>query len=196
MSGPVLQVISSTARRGAEIFALDLAAGLRARGRVVETVALTVSPHANRLDVPVLGERTLGVSTLRALRRRIATATAVISYGSRSLPACAIASLGTGTPFVYRSIGDVVSYAGSVTRRARVSLYLRRTTAVVALWPGAAHALTSRHGVPTDKITVIPRGVPAERFALVDAARRVEARSALGLPPDAPVALFLGALIR
>jgi hypothetical protein len=108
MAAPVLQVITSTARRGAEVFAVELAATLRARGRAIETVALTAGPTGDALDVPVLGERSLGVSTLRALRRRMASSSVVISCGSRTLPACVLAGTGTGTGFVYRSIGDFV----------------------------------------------------------------------------------------
>lgn len=196
MPAPVLQVISSNARRGAEVFALDLAAAIEERGRSVETVALVASPLPDPLPVPVLGDRSLGPSTLRALRRRIDSASMVVSYASRSLPACAAATLGTGKGFVYRSIGDVVSYAATPLRRARVTFYLRRATAVVALWPGGADALTHRHGVPKDKIRVIPRGVPAERFPSVDASRRADARRRFGLDPGAPVALCLGALIQ
>src|SRR5438067_4034607 len=195
MSAPVLQVIAAPARRGAEISAVELAAALQARGRDVETVALTAADSANALRVPVLGRRSLGISTLKALRQRIESASTVISYASRTLPACALASLGTSKAFVYRSIGDVVSYAATPARRARVTLYLRRATAVVALWSGAADALASRHGVPVEKIRVIPNGVPAGPFAHIDSVRRLEARRSLGIAPDALVALFLGALI-
>jgi glycosyltransferase involved in cell wall biosynthesis len=66
---------------------------------------------------------------------------------------------------------------------------------VVALWPAAADALSQRHRVPRRDIRVIPNGVPARRFPPVDAGGRAAARQRLGVAPDAPVALYLGALI-
>jgi glycosyltransferase involved in cell wall biosynthesis len=195
MSAPVLQLISSSSRRGAEIFAVDLAAALKARGRVVETLALTTSPSPNPLDVRALGAKSLAPTTLLAVRRAAASASIVVAHGSRSLPATAAATFGLRTRFVYRSIGDVVSYASTPLRRARVALYLHRAIAVVALWPGAARALSEHCRVPTEKIRVIPNGVPAERFRFVDREPRAAARRHLGLPEDGGVALFLGALI-
>jgi glycosyltransferase involved in cell wall biosynthesis len=194
MSAPVLQVIRSTARRGAEVFAVDLATALEARARQVQTVALTPGSAPDGLSVPTLGDRSLGLSTLRALRRRIKDTPLVISHGSRTLPACALAASGTGRRFVYRSIGDVISYAGTPARRARVTLALRRTSAVVALWSGAARHLAARHRVPTAKIHTIPTGVPAERFPVVDVARRSDARARLGPVADDRLALYLGSL--
>jgi glycosyltransferase involved in cell wall biosynthesis len=195
MSAPVLQVISSTDRRGAEVFAVDLAANLESRGRDIETVALVSGATRDGLPVPALGSRSLGGSTLRALRHRMKGRRTVISHGSRTLPACALAGAGTGRGFVYRSIGDVVSYANTRARQARVTLYLRRASVVVALWPGAARLIERRHRVPESRIRTIPNGVPAARFPVVDAHRRTAARDRAGLAPHGPVALFLGSLI-
>ena len=102
---PVLHVITSTQRRGAETFAVDLAAALGARGVASEVAAL--APGAgDTLDVATLGPAGLAPATLRALRRRAAGAPAVVAHGSRTLPACALALAGRRTPVVYRSIGD------------------------------------------------------------------------------------------
>ena len=194
MSAPVLQVISSTDRRGAEVFAVDLAADLESRGRDIQTVALVPGASRDGLAVRALGSRSLGVSTLRALRRLIKGSGVVISHGSRTLPACALAGGGPGRGFIYRSIGDVVTYAGTRARRARVTLYLRRASAVVALWPGGARLIETRHRVPESKIRTIPNGVPAARFPVVDTGRRTAARARAGLTVHGPVALFLGSL--
>jgi glycosyltransferase involved in cell wall biosynthesis len=96
--------------------------------------------------------------------------------------------------FVYRGIGDAHSYAHSGLRRKRVALYLRRAEAVVALWSTGADRLAERFGVPTERITVIPTGVPASRFPPVDASRRQAARDRLGVPLDVPIVLLLGSL--
>jgi glycosyltransferase involved in cell wall biosynthesis len=164
---------------------------LTALGRDVRTVALTAA-EGTTVDVPALGERSLSFATITQLRRSIRDVDHVIANGSRAVPACAAAQLLSRRRFVYRSIGDAVFYARSRARRARVTLYLRKAEAVVALWPGSADALSERYGVPAERITVIPTGVPADRFPPVDAAGRAAARASLGLGDDARVALCLG----
>ncbi len=69
--------------------------------------------------------------------------------------------------------------------------------AVIAVSRGVAADLARHYGVPDARITVIPNGVDA---ALFDSARYPEARTAvrteLGLAPDAPLALLVGAAVR
>ena len=93
----VLHVITSTQRRGAETFAVDLAAALAARGLPSEGGALapgrSVAPGGGTHDVPVLGGSPLAPATLRALRRRAAGVPVVVAHGSRTLPACAAPAL-------------------------------------------------------------------------------------------------------
>jgi glycosyltransferase involved in cell wall biosynthesis len=185
----VLQVVSSTKRRGAEIHATDLDAALSRLGWSVRTVALAPAPDG--LAIETIGARSLAPSTVWMLRRLMADVGPVISHGSRSLPACAAASLVPSHRFVYRSIGDGISFAGSAARRARVALYLRRAGAVVALWPSAADAL-ARYGVARDRVTVIPTGVPQARFPPTDGRRRAAARDELGLRADGPIVVCLG----
>ncbi|MGH9112209.1 MAG: glycosyltransferase, partial [Acidimicrobiales bacterium] len=207
-AGGVLHVITSTQRRGAETFAVDLDAALRSQGVGSDVVALTppisYRNHGGRgvthgvaaltLDVPTLGEAALSPSTLRSLRRRAASARLVVAHGSRTLPACAAALAGRRTPVVYRSIGDPAAWSGQGLRRLRTRLLLRRMAAVAALWPGAGDAMHRLHGVPRGRIRIIPNGVPAERCPVPDAAARHSARLRLGLPPDAPVVACIGSL--
>ncbi|MEY2452413.1 MAG: hypothetical protein QOD92_1987 [Acidimicrobiaceae bacterium] len=159
-------------------------------------MALTPAAEGNTVDVDTLGRRSLSVGTISRLRRSMRDVEHVISHGSRSLPACAAAQLFSRRRFVYRAIGDAKFYARTPARRARVALYLRKAEAFVALWPGSADALTRRFGVPADRITVIPTGVPAERFPPVDAQRRNDARASLGLDGDARVVSCIGWLDR
>jgi glycosyltransferase involved in cell wall biosynthesis len=71
---------------------------------------------------------------------------------------------------------------------------------VVAIWSGAADALMHLYGLPSDRVEVIPNGVPVAAFTPTPAAdrparRRVLASSiALGLDPDQPLVGYLGAL--
>ncbi len=195
-AGGVLHVITSTQRRGAETFAVDLDAALRSRGVASDVVALApgIEPATSLLDVPTLGDTALSPATLVALRRRASGARLVVAHGSRTLPACAAALAGRRTPIVYRSIGDPAAWSGTGLRRLRTAVLLRRMDAVVVLWPGAGRALGALHRVPAPRVHVIPNGVPAERCPVPDDRARRVARDRFGLPHDAPVVACIGAL--
>lgn len=190
----VLQVLVSTQRRGAEVFATDLGQALRTQGTSLRSVALVAGAHPPTLEGASLGTRPLGWRTLRQLRSEVSGAGVVIAHGSRTLPACALAMAGLPVPFVYRNIGDPTYWSGSSVRRARVSLLLGRAEAVAALWPGAADELSRRYGVAGSKIRIIPNGVPAERFPAVQRDHRLAARQALAIASDASVVVYVGSL--
>src|SRR5262245_36518288 len=106
----VLQVVTDTDRRGAQVFATDLHRALLDLGDEVETVAL--APGAvGGLDLPVVGPTRRSLRTIRAVRERGADADVVVAHGSTTLPVCAIATLGSGTRFVYRQISDLRFWA-------------------------------------------------------------------------------------
>ncbi len=191
VKGEILQVVTDDDRRGAQTFALDLHRGLDALGCSVRTVALAPG-DVGGLAVEVLGPRRRAVTTLGTLRRAMRNADVVVAHGSTTLPACAIAGTGTGVPFVYRQISQSRFWAASATRRIRVRLLLSRAARVVALWRGAADDLSGWLGVPADHIRVIPNAVPLERVA--PATDPGHARAHLGLDPDRPVVLYVGAL--
>lgn len=182
----ILQVITDTDRRGAQVFATDLESALRDRGREVRTVALAPGTAGRLLDVPVLGATRTGRDTLAALRREMRAADVVVGHGSTTLPACAVAGLGVPTPFVYRQISDSMFWAPTVLRRLRVRLAMSRADAVVALWRGSAETLRTRLGVPARRISVVPNGVPATRFPHLPRPDRDGA---------GPVVLYAGALV-
>lgn len=190
-----LHVITSTARRGAQTHGVELAHELGRRdGHEPAVVALTDGGQAAGLPVTAMGDRPLAAATLRALRRRIRDADVVVAHGSSTLPAVAAAAAGTRRPTVYRSIGDMTAWTGSWRRRARTKLLLSRMDAVVALWPGAADALVERFGLPQERVAVIANAVPAERYRPASPEERREARRRFGLPADASVVAFVGAL--
>jgi len=202
---PVLQVVTSTARRGSEVFATQLHGALASRHWPVETVALWPGSGAATLDLDALGRRRHDPSAIRALRVRSRAAGVVVGHGSSTLPFGAIATAstrrgGASVPFVYRSIGDPSFWGSSRARRARVGAALRRAAVVVALWPGAADVIADRYGVARDRIRVIPTGVPADGFGPTPAAARPAARAALSeshridLDPDRPTLVLIGAL--
>jgi glycosyltransferase involved in cell wall biosynthesis len=189
----VLQVISSTDRRGAEIFGVELGEALSRRGHTVRTVALAPG-RTGGLEVRTLGRSRFAPQTLRALRRAAREARLVAAHGSSTLPAVAIALAGTGRPFVYRNIGDPAYWSASPTRRARVGLLMRRAAAVVAVSERATTEIAGRFRVSPERITVIPTGVPAARCPPVDPERRRGAREDLGLDEAARVVAVIGAL--
>lgn len=191
----VLQVVTDTDRRGAMTFAVDLAPELETLGHEVETVALSPGVHGARLDLPVLGFRRLGLSTLRALRARARGADVAIAHGSTTLVACAAALAGSSTPFVYRQISDLRYWQRAAWRRAYVSAALGRAERVVALWSGSARLLRERLHVAAARIDVIPNAVPAADFRPATPEERTTARHRFGLPPDAAVIVYVGSLV-
>lgn len=192
----ILQVITDTDRRGAQVFATDLGAALVARGHEVRTVALARGARSPALDVQVLGATSRGLSTLRALRRAMKTVDVTIAHGSSTLLACALAGAGPGRPFVYRQISDSRFWAPSLLRRMRVAAYLRAPRTVVALSAAARKSLVEYLKVPARRICVVPNGVPRAGFLPATPAQRAAARAQLGLPADALVAVYVGALVQ
>lgn len=191
----ILQVITDTDRRGAQVFATDLARELVGRGHEVETVALAPGANPSRLDLGTLGTSRLAPATLLALRSRGRSVDVVIAHGSSTLPACAVALLGVRTPFVYRQISDSLFWAPTRRRRLRVRVFLARARAIVALSDRQADVLVEHFGVSRSRLHVVPNGVPAEPFPEADAASRGAARRALGLPEDGSVVLSISALV-
>ncbi len=189
----VLIVVASNSRRGAELEGSQLASELSERSIDADAVALTRSASRDSIDVPVLGDRPLGLSTLRALRARAADADVVVAYGSTTLPACAIGLLGTGTPFVYRSIGAPGAWLRGRLHRWRTGLMLRRAQKVVALWPEAATGLNALYRLPPSSVAAIPNARSSDEFTPADAARRSAARARFGLTPDVLVIGCVGA---
>jgi glycosyltransferase involved in cell wall biosynthesis len=187
----VLHVITGTARRGAETFAVDLAEALAERGRSGRTVALAGDTAPGALPVDVLGRRPRGAQTLRALRREARRARVVVAHGSSAVVACAIATLGTRTPFVYRNIGDPSFWLDTPRRRRQMRWILGRASATVALWDSSATQLRALGG---RAIEIIPTGVPARLFPPIEPEERRLAREHLGLDPSAPVAVYVGSL--
>jgi glycosyltransferase involved in cell wall biosynthesis len=189
-----LHVITSDARRGAETFAVGLCAALASDDHQAQVVALARSGDPRSLDVPLLGPSRGSPRTLAALRRAARTADVVVAHGSATLDACAVALAGTDVPFVYRNIGDPSYWAVAGWRRRRVGLMLRRAARVAALWPDAARRIAAMHGIPLDRIDVIPNAVSEERFALAGADERRRIRADLGVPDAAPCLAIVGAL--
>jgi glycosyltransferase involved in cell wall biosynthesis len=190
----VLIVLTSNNRRGAEIEGSRLALELREKGVHAEATALAPGTGTSLLDVPVLGRKTLGVSTLRALRSRARQYDVVIAYGSTSLPACAMALAGSSVPFVYRSIGDPSAWARGRWHRWRTGILMRRAEAIVGLWPGAADSIEQLYSIDAKRLSVIPNARSSNEFRPPTETERVEARASLGLPVDRQIVGCVGSI--
>ena len=187
-------VATSTRARGAETEALQLGQRLRDSGHDCSNLAL--APGGGPADSPVttLGATTLGLDTLRALRREAKKSDVVVAYGSSTLPACAIALAGIRTPFVYRSIGDPRSWVAGSLHRRRTGLLFRRAARVVALWDGAGQDIVDLYGVSPARVTSIPNARDPDQFRPASQEERASARAELGLAADEQVVVTLGAL--
>ena len=175
------------------MFALALEPHLVDRGLTVRTVALVEGSDPD-LGPAVIGDRRLGPATLRRLRTEIGRASVAVAHGSVTLPATALAGVGTGVPYVYRNIGDPRFWAGSGPRRWRTSLLLRRAAGVVALTTAAARHLVDLHHLDPDRVAPIPTAVDPDEFPRRRPDDRAKARAALGLDPDVRLAACIGAL--
>lgn len=189
-----LLVLSSDSRRGAELEGAALADELTALGTQSQAVALAPGQDGPATGAAVLGEKPLSFSTLRALRRLAKQSDMVVGYGSKSLPACAIALVGLKTPFVYRSIGNPQDWVRGRLHRWRTALLFRRAAHIVALWPEAATAIQRIYGIKPENTSALPNARAAQDFLPADNDEQEAARGALGIAPDARVVLFLGSL--
>ncbi|MEP1123849.1 MAG: glycosyltransferase family 4 protein [Ilumatobacter sp.] len=188
----VLVVLTSDARRGAEIEGERLARELAGGDMVADAVALARAESSAPLDVETLGRSTLALGTLRALRRRVRDVDVVIAFGSRALPACAIATLGSRTPFIYRSIGDPSAWAHTGWRRRRTGWLMRRAAVVVALWPGGEQAIRTLYGA--ERTVSIPNARSAEEFHPPEPQQREAARERLDVKASDRVILWVGSI--
>ncbi len=174
----VLQVTSSAERRGAEVFASDLHTELSGRGWPVTTVALVPGDRQPRLAFEALGTRPYAPATIAALRRLARANAVVVAHGSTTMAATLAATLLPRRPWIYRSIGDPGYWQAHPVTRGRVRLQLSTAERIVVLWDAAADRLVAG-GVARRRIVVIPNGVPAARFPLVDVHAATVARTAL-----------------
>lgn len=175
----ILQVITDTDRRGAQVFALKLGAAMEDQGHTVSTVALAPGHQTNPLDVETLGETRRSPATLRALRNRMRQVDITIAHGSTTLFAAAAAGFPTNR-FIYRQISDSKFWANTWRRRVRNALLLRRAARIVALPETAKRTLVEHVWAPTRCITVIPNGMPLGEFHPPTADQRQDARKKIG----------------
>ncbi|MGW2376741.1 glycosyltransferase family 4 protein [Kitasatospora sp. NPDC001683] len=143
----------------------------------------------------VLGPGRLRPTTLRALRSAARVADVVLAHGSDTLAACALALVGTRTPFVYVSVGHPRYWTANRLRRLRGGALMHRAAAVTTLTDEAREVLEEQFRLPGGKVRVIPNSRAAESYPPADGrADRRAARHALGLPADVLLVAWIGAI--
>ncbi|MFE4516481.1 glycosyltransferase family 4 protein [Kitasatospora sp. NPDC056783] len=219
----VLHLISDSRRGGAQNFARDLHRELNRRGQSSALCALAPHPavqpgptdtgpdsagrgpaalgaadpsDASGLrSAAVLGPGRLRPSTLRALRSAARAADVVLAHGSDTLAACALALAGTGTPFVYVSVGHPRYWTANRLRRVRGGALMHRAAAVTTLTDEARAVLEEQFRLPEGKVHVISNSRAAESYPPADGRDdRRAARHELGLPADVLLVAWIGAI--
>ena len=201
----VLHVVATANRRGGEVFAAALVYALAQEG-VEQRVAILRdgAEPAVAFGVPWVvvgnGHRRVpwhsdGGGGRRATsggRRRRFGPDVVQAHGGEPLKYALAATWGSGARIVYRRIGDSAQFEGSELRRRAHARLMRRAGRVVAVADALRAELIAAYGLMPSRVVTIPNGVAVERL---DPSRpRVETRAELGIGPDAPVLLSLGAM--
>ncbi|MGW3042673.1 glycosyltransferase family 4 protein [Kitasatospora sp. NPDC001159] len=172
------------------------ASGACTAGTVVPGTCAEECPDTAGLRAAaVLGPGRLRPSTLRALRSAARSADVVLAHGSDTLATCALALVGTRTPFVYVSVGHPRYWTASRLRRLRGGALMYRAAAVTTLTDEAREVLEGQFQLPGGKVRVIPNSRAAESYPPADGrAERRAARRALGLPADVLLVAWIGAI--
>ncbi|CAN5755115.1 hypothetical protein BH23ACT4_BH23ACT4_02980 [soil metagenome] len=172
--GSILVLVSSTQRRGAEVFGEHLSRALREGGREATLLALHESGSEAAITAEALfaaseinGISGLQLSVVRRLRSAIRKVgpDVVFAGGGATLKYSVAALVGMPKPrpaLVYSSIGEPEFWAASAWRKWMMAALLARTTLVTAVSQATADQLVRSFGVSPGKIRVAHPGVPEE----------------------------------
>lgn len=200
----ILHLVARSQRRGAEVFALELAAELDGLGHRNRVVALGTASDGGRepdLDPLVatagLGPRDLPprVRAVRALLRS-EPVDVVLAHGGWAAQVVALAAPRRDRPLlVWQRIGDLSPSVWKPGRREWWRFVARRFDAGVALTDDLAGELR-RLGF-RGPVWVIPNSRRPDRFLALDRPAAAAAlRAELGVGADVPVVAFVGHLDR
>ncbi|HEY7756125.1 MAG TPA: glycosyltransferase family 4 protein [Actinomycetota bacterium] len=197
----ILHLVSSTDRRGAQIFASDLVGALAASDVDQHVVALRGPAGAPTPFAAPLSELVPDGPAGRfdgRIRRGLAAAVSsgrpdvIQAHGGEALKYAIPATLRRRIPVVYRRIGSTPAWASSAAQRRLYASLARRAAAVVAVSEATREEARTLLRVPADRLVTIPNAVDARRLAVeVD---RGGVRRALGVAAEAPLVVSVGAL--
>ena len=196
----ILHVVPRIVRRGAEVFAAQLAEALQPVSRNLlfplfgppegsPAATVRVVPGArppSRLEARA-GVDPGAVARLRIGLRRLRP-DLVVAHGGEPLKYAALADPRGRAPIVYRKISHA---GGSRGERVLPRLY-GRAAAILAVSDGLRDELLERFGVQPGLVRVVPtsRRPPPE----LSAAQREEQRRAIGAAPSEPLLVWAGRL--
>lgn len=187
----ILHLVSSPERRGAQLFALQLADALA--GDFSSTVvAVNATPQPDPLEIEVLAGQRWNPNGVIRLIARARAFDIVVGHGSSALIHGSIAAKASRRPFIYRNIGDPAAWNDTDFADARIGHWLRAATAVVSLYPGARDFIVDHYHVAPDRVEIIPNAIPAGQPPA--ATDRQCAQHELGLDRDRPWVALMGAL--
>lgn len=197
MNYKILHLIHSDQRRGAEVFAIQLAYALSSHS--LENALCIINPtgkddlHTNglkRYDLvggkgPKQFNRIFDLSKVNGLRKALMDfkPDILISHGSSALKYGAISKLFYRESVnIYRNIGMASFWTGNKAKARLNRFFLDRFELYISLSPITKKDFISEYGVADDLVVTIPNGV--ETFAFKDAVmpkHRSECREKLGL---------------
>jgi glycosyltransferase involved in cell wall biosynthesis len=200
-SGPRLPrltvLVSSTQRRGAQVFGERLANGLAGCGWTTELLALTGSTEPSNATVaakplsrrPAAGLGRLDRHVVRSLRSHLrqSEADVLLAFGSSTLQySVAATRFLSGRPaLAYASIGEPLYWARRPYQRLAYRALLKMVDLVLSVSVTTARQLASGLGVPAEKVRAVHTGVPKELLDLSPAPGGADLRI-----------LFMGSLAR
>lgn len=201
----VLHVVATGTRRGAEVFAADLARALSDLG-VAQRVGVLRAGAGLEVEygVPAVALGNGGGAALRwplrarplnTLRRllRSWSPDIVLAHGSEPLRYCLAVGLAQpARKTIYRRITAALPQATTGVRRLVYEAMMARASNVVAIAEALRRETVEVFRVPPDRVRLIPNAVDLDR--LRPAKGREDTRRELGVPVDAPVVLSVGAL--
>jgi glycosyltransferase involved in cell wall biosynthesis len=196
----ILHVVGTSRRRGAEIFALELAAALDTRGHDDSIVALGPGPDGGSdPDLPVLTNRhairpVAATDAVLRLRRRLDRdrVDVVLAHGAASARAAAIVRRRNGPLLVWKRISPS---AWRPVQRRWWRAIAGRVDAVVALTPQLEDEM--RDLGYEGPVWLIRNARRPERFLAVDrGSEAVRLRREIGIGEDVPLLGFVGNLSR
>ena len=171
-------LVSSTQRRGAEVFGERLASGLAGSGWTTELVALASSNDPAGATVaarPLSNRAAAGLGRLdrkivKALRRHLreSEVDVLLAYGSSTLKygVAATRLLGHRPALAYASIGEPLYWARRPHQKLAYRGLLKMVDLVLSVSSKTARQLSSGLGVPVRKVRAVHTGVPKELLDL------------------------------
>ena len=160
-------VVSSTRRRGAEVFGEQLVTGLNRTGWRSDLLALTRAPEGPEVAAQSLSETgqlaRLDLRILMRLRRQILglRPDVVLANGSATLKYTALALIGLSKrpSFLYGSVGEPRYWARGFVRRGVQRFFLSRTDLILAVSNTTAQQLIEDFRQPESRVKVAETGV-------------------------------------